>query len=217
MNCELVNQKIETLTLAEVATVLPTIQAHLETCETCQHNYQQQLAYLQLMRTVKTPDLHPAAASKMLRTAGEQKQTTKPSATFIQGFIAASVLAISILGTYTVFTNNEQTNELVVTTTESNENNNVIDTEVVLVINSPTDISGADLDLVLPEEVTIVGLENIQQLSWPVDLKKGVNTLELPIRVNMNKALEQPLSIIATLYHEANERNFEIDIGMTKS
>lgn len=215
MTCELVNQKIEALTLTDIATVLPTMKAHLLMCKTCQHNYQQQLAYLETMRAIETPDLHPTTASNMLQIAREHKKTAKPRSTFIQGFIAASVLAISILGTYSTLTKNEQTNELVAKT--ETEQSNIIDTEVVLVINSPADISGADLDLLLPDEVTIVGLENIQQLSWPVDLKKGVNTLELPIRVNMDKSLEQPLSIMATLYHEADERNFEINIDVTKS
>ena len=163
------------------------------------------------MHSLVTPDLHPAFAAKALKKVS---QTNKPAVnvSFLQGFIAASVLAVSVLGTYTAFNNNEQAVQLVATQQAS-----VISTEATLVIYAPEDLNDADLDLILPEQVAIVGFDNIQQLSWPVDLKKGSNTLSLPIRVNMDKSLEQPLSIMATLYHEADERNFEININLTKS
>lgn len=150
----------------------------------------------------------------MLRKAREQgnKATTK-NVGFFQGFIAASVLAIAVLGTYNGLINDKQQPDLVSTTSTEEPFN----TEVVLVIYAPEDINDADLELMLPQQIAIEGFENIQQLSWPVDLKQGTNTLELPIRVNRDKSLEQPLSIMATLYHDANERNFEINIDLSQA
>ena len=212
MNCELVTNHIEALNLEE-AEQLTSLELgeHLQACEKCMNSYEEHLAYLKKMQAVKTPSLHPSTAAKMLREVGEaSEKKAKKGNSFVQGFIAASVLAISVIGTYTTITNTQQP-------IIAQQKQQFIDQNVTIVIHADTDFDDAELDLILPQQVAIAGFDNMQQLTWPVDLKAGANTLELPIRVNMDKALEQPLSIMATLYHEADERNFEIDINVNKS
>ncbi|MGJ8693031.1 MAG: anti-sigma factor family protein [Thalassotalea sp.] len=212
MNCEFVKNYIEALALedTEKETSLE-ISEHLQACEICMNEYQRHLAYLTKMQAMPTPSLHPTTAAKMLREAVEKGQRApKKVNSFVQGFIAASVLAIAVMGTYSILQQDEQ--PILVQQVEPE----YIDQNVTIVIHANEDFEDAELDLVLPERVAIAGFDNIQQLTWPVDLKAGANTLELPIRVNMDKSLEQPLSIMATLYHNADERNFEIDIDLNK-
>lgn len=213
MNCELINHQIEQLSKEDLTKPLDSeIEAHIQQCDACMNSYQRHLAYLKKMQQVQTPSLHPSTAAKMLREAREQNNATqKPNNGFLQGFIAASVLAVSVLGTVNLLDKPDA--PLLV----DNQSTEYIDKNVTIVIHSKNELHDAELDLILPQQVAIAGFDNIQQLTWPVDLKAGANTLELPIRVNMDKALEQPLSIMATLYHEESERNFEVDIELNKS
>ena len=214
MNCEIVNNQIDELSLSDLNNISDELTAHLKQCAACKAQYQAHQTYLQRIQAINTPDLQPAVAAIMLRKAKQQgNKTTTKNVGFLQGFIAASILAISVLGTYNGFFGNNLQFDLV----EKKLTNEPFSTEVVLVIYAPEDINDADLELMLPQHIAIAGFENIQQLSWPVDLKQGTNTLELPIRVNRDKSLEQPLSIMATLYHDANERNFEINIDLSQA
>lgn len=210
MNCEQIKNSIEQLNIEDIESKPEVINQHISNCKNCLTEYQQHFVYLKAMQNNVTPDLHPAKAASMLANASQETKATNVG--FLQGFIAASVLAISVLGTYTAINKDDTAIQVV-----STQQTDVISTEATIVLYAPEDLHDADLDLILPEQIAIVGFDNIQQLSWPVDLKKGSNTLSLPIRVNMDKSLEQPLSIMATLYHEENERNFKIDINLSKS
>lgn len=211
MNCTLINQQIEQLSVNDVKTPLyAELDSHLQQCDSCMQRYQAHQAYLVKMQTLTTPELHPSTAANMLRKARQQgEQNKRVNNGFMQGFIAASILAVSVLGTMHLF-NQTEDNTIVVKNNEAT----YIDENVTIVIHANSDLYNAELDLILPQQVAIAGFENIQQLTWPVDLKKGANTLELPIRVNMDKSLEQPLSIMATLYHEESVKDFEIDLEL---
>lgn len=212
MKCEHITHQIEQLNLDDINKPLATeISTRIKECDVCMNQYQRHLAYLHKMQAAPTPSLHPSAAAKMLKEAsllGEKK--SKKDNGFIKGFIAASVLALSVFGTYTTI---NQDDALVVKQSQIE----FIDKNVTIIIHSKTEIYDAELDLILPQEVAIAGFENIHELTWPVDLKKGANILELPVRVHRNNESQQPLSILATLYHESDERNFEFNIDLTKS
>jgi hypothetical protein len=213
MNCEQMTNTIESLNIRSIKNGLSAeCHEHIQQCDTCQESYQEHTAYLTQMQGLPTPDLSASAASVMLRNVRLQstKQKIKPARTnFMQGFIAASILSLSVFGSWSTW-NNLAGDQVVAVPS-------FITTEVVLVINAPEDIYDADLNIVLPQQVALVGYEDVPELTWPVDLKKGVNTLSLPIRVNTDKQLTQPFSIMAKLYHYSDEREFEIKVDLSKT
>lgn len=220
MNCKLVNNTIEALNLADFTSGLDNqLTTHIKTCEACEKALQAQHLYLKKMSQIKAPEFSESEASAILnhvvnsaRTHNiDTGKTAKNDSGFLQGFIAASVLAISVFGAWNIFNSSPEQAPLIAEVAPE-----YFTTEVVLVINAPEDMYDADLNLILPQQIALEGYDNIHDLSWPVDLKAGTNTLSLPIRVNKNKGIEQPLSIMATLYHYAEEREFEIKVDVEK-
>ncbi|XPF95770.1 hypothetical protein ACM9HF_07065 [Colwellia sp. RE-S-Sl-9] len=219
MNCKRVNNTIETLNLADFTSGLDSqLTTHIKTCEACEKALQTQHLYLKKMSQIQAPEFSESEASAMLshvvNSARNNIDTNKPAKNdsgFLRGFIAASVLAISVFGAWNIFNTSPEQAPLIADAAPE-----YFTTEVVLVINAPEDMYDADLNLVLPQQIALEGYDNIQDLSWPVDLKAGTNTLSLPIRVNKNKGIEQPISIMATLYHYAEEREFEITVDLEK-
>jgi len=215
MNCELVNKNIDELTIVDLNQPIESnLKTHVDSCESCQHALQQQLAYLHRVSTIETPELSAQSAQAMLNKVTHKNTTHENhNSGFLQGFIAASVLAVSIFGAWNVFTQSPEISPLYAI---ENTQQEFLTTEVTLVINVPEDMYDADLNISLPQHIALEGYDDIQELTWPVDLKAGVNTLSLPIRVNKHLSNGKPLSIMAKLYHYAEEREFEIKVDIDK-
>jgi hypothetical protein len=213
MNCEQLTDYIRELSIHTARNALSAeYNEHIEQCDNCYESYQQQKAYLTKMQTLQTPDLSPTAASVMLRNVRLQSTERKvhlPRANFMHGFIAASILALSVFGTWSTWHNDRSDQEVVALP-------NFVTTEVFLVINVPEDIYDADLKVVLPQQVSLVGYEDMAEITWPVDLKQGTNTLSLPIKVNTDQQLVRPFSIVAKIYHYTEEREFKIEVDLSK-
>lgn len=217
MNCALVNKNINELNIEDfakgVANILSTeCKNHIKSCEACESALQNHHNYLMTLSQIKTPEFTELEATAMLNKVVSNANTSQPVANnsgFLQGFIAASILAVSIFGAWNVFNVSTLKSPQIVSTAPD-----YYTTEVVLVIDAPEDMYDADLNLVLPQQLALEGYENIQELSWPVDLKAGTNTLTLPIRVNKHQSVEQQLSIMAKLYHYAEEHEFEIKVNL---
>jgi hypothetical protein len=223
MNCELVNKAINELTVDDFESgrdnvLNESLKAHIKSCSTCEKALQEHHSYVSKLSQLSIPEFSETEATAMLnkvvRNANQTNnvdidKSAKNDNSFLQGFIAASVLALSIFGVWNILTPASEQQSLVVSTTPE-----YFTTEVVLVIDAPEDMYDADLNIVLPQQLALEGYDNIQDLSWPVDLKAGTNTLTLPIRINKNQNLEQPLSIMAKLYHYAEEREFEIKVNV---
>lgn len=215
MNCELVNKHIDELTLEDftsgISNVLPNeCLLHIQSCKACESALQNHHAYLTKLSNIEVPEFSEAEATAMLQRVAANASSQQPvqkNSGFLQGFIAASVLAMSIFGAWNVFNYSADQAPQVVSVEPE-----YFTTEVVLVINAPEDMYDADLNITLPQQIALEGYDNIQDLSWPVDLKAGANTLSLPIRVNKN--LNQQLSIMAKLYHYDEEREFEIKVNV---
>jgi len=218
MNCKEINDHIETLTLATLSSGISSeLKQHIEQCANCKEALQIHHAYLLKMSGVSAPELTPELTDKKASSMLNQfsRSENKNNGSFLQGFIAASVLAISVLGAWTLF-NPDIQQAPTITQHNTQKADHFFTTEVVLIIHAPEDMHDADLNLVLPQQIALEGYSNIQELSWAVDLKAGANTLSLPIRVNQHPGIEQPLSIMAKLYHYAEEREFEIKVDIEK-
>lgn len=220
MNCKLVNKAIDELNINDFASGLDSVlnnalKNHIESCDECLKALQTHHSYTVKMSKIITPEFSEIEATAMLDKVANKSNnfdSTKPAQNnsgFLQGFIAASVLAVSIFGAWNVFNTSPEQAPLVVSAEPE-----YFTTEVVLIIDAPEDMYDADLNIILPQQIALEGYDNIHDLSWPVDLKAGTNTLSLPIRVNKNQNLEQPLSIMAKLYHYADERQFEIKVNV---
>lgn len=237
MNCKLVNKNIEALTLANITAIMnidtnssndtecnnSELKAHIKTCSACEKAFQEHYAYVNKMSHIQTPEFSENDASAMLSKfthsfdskVSSHNKPAKNDSSFWQGFIAASVVALSVFGAWNVFNYTDEQTPLIAQN-KINAAPEYFTTEVVLVINAPEDMYDADLNIILPQQIALEGYDNLQELSWAVDLKAGVNTLSLPIRVNKHKGIEQPLSIMAKLYHYAEERDFEIKVDVEK-
>lgn len=229
MNCKIVNNKIEDFTLDDFIVGSSIVNEHdlnkhINSCSSCKKTLQEHHTYLVKLSNIQTPELSDNDATAMLNKFISNKEVNlttpaKSDNSFLQGFIAASVLALSIFGAWNVF---NFTGEQAPVIAQQNILDNThtapefFTTEVVLIINAPEDMYDADLNIVLPQQIALEGYDNLQELNWAVDLKAGANTLSLPIRVNKHQAVEQPLSIMAKLYHYAEEREFEIKVDVEK-
>lgn len=219
MNCKRIINNIEALTLADITAGFDSgskFKMHIETCSVCKKALQEHHVYLSKMSHIQTLEFSEGDAAVMLsKLTHSTVKPTKNDNSFLQGFIAASVLALSVFSAWNVF---NYTSEQAPIIAQNNVNTapDYFTTEVVLVINAPEDMYDADLNIVLPQQIVLEGYDNLQELNWSVDLKAGVNTLSLPIRVNKHQAIGQPLSIMAKLYHYAEEREFEIKVNIEK-
>ena len=184
--------------------------AHTKGCEACRIQWQSHQHYLSVMRTAQVPDMNSARAASMLRRVAAQgesafKNTKQP---FVQGFIAASVLAVAlVLGVGSFDETSSETMALVASEYDWSQ-------EVTIAINVPRDMDGAQLVLRLPADISIQGYEYLSQVQWPVDLKQGRNTIVLPVSVDDFAEFANEVILSASLIYENTQKDFELNVNV---
>lgn len=184
--------------------------SHLESCSQCQLDLQEHRAYLKCMAEFKTPRLDSGRAANMLRLAAiqgeqlEQKRVRKSS--FIQGFVAASVMALAVSFGVQQFNHEPQASQAYVA------NYGVNAQEIALVINAPFDMNGAELVLSLPADVSIQGQEHLATVTWSVDLSEGANRIVLPVQFEPFAEFAEELMLTASLRYQDGRKDFQVDL-----
>lgn len=180
------------------------LEEHLIYCECCQATQVASLEYRKQLQAFKAPKLSPSSAARLLkhaRTKNEHRQQSKSS--FVYGFVAASMLAFAIIISSSIFTEKQPANIVGLLDWEK---------EISLVINVPNDMNGAKLVLNLPSDISIQGLEHLSTVEWMVNLKKGSNTITLPIQVEPYAGYTENVQVAASLIYKNNKKDFSLDL-----
>lgn len=189
---------------------------HLAGCASCQRELQDHKDYLQSMASFETPKLDSGRAANLLRNAALQGQLEASAkdrkSSFVQGFIAASVMALAVSFGIKQF-NGQQA----VTDQTYVANYGVDAQEIALVINAPFDMDGAQLILNLPADVSIQGQEHLATVEWAVDLKKGSNRIVLPVQFEPFAEFAEELMLSASLIYQDGQKDFEVDLTQDAS
>ena len=189
------------------------IQEHIAYCEHCRIQKNAYATYREQMRTFKGPTFEPGHAAKILQRArrlGEQQQQKtqhRQNHSFIYGFAAASVLAFAIMIGGDFFTTEKSSTAIV----------GVIDweQEISLVIRVPNDMNNATLVLNLPPDISIQGLEHLSEIEWMVNLKKGNNTITLPIKIEPYASYVEKIQLAASIIYKNDKKDFALNLNLT--
>lgn len=182
--------------------------SHIEGCQQCQAEYQRHQEYLALLSSVDDEEvLSDTEVDVMVKSAIRKASLPSIDWSFWKGFAAASLFAIGLLGLLT-FNGIEpsQTNRFV--------SNQVLDTEVTLVIDAPTDIYNAEFTIELPERMALQGYDEFDELNWVLDFTQGKNAIRLPLQIAAGIDLSKPLMIKAVLDSGDSQKTFELFIDL---
>lgn len=186
--------------------------SHIEHCEHCQQAIAEHKDYLFKMQRFTVPEPNAGTYARLLRNArlesDHSDQGSQRRHSFLQGFAAASVLAVALFSVNSVWSPNTAS------PLETVQIENWVEQEITVVINVPVDLSGALLALEMPDELRLQGYSDIDLLSWQVDLKKGANTLTLPITVQPGTDLTQPFFITATVEYQNQYKGFQLPVEL---
>lgn len=182
------------------------LEEHFTYCECCQMTKASSLEYRKRIQAFKAPTLDPSSAAKLLRHAREtNKHQQQATSSFIYGFIAASVLAVAVMVSTHIFTDVQPTDIVSVFDWEK---------EISLVINVPNDMNDTKLILNLPPDISIQGLEHLSTVEWMINLKKGSNTITLPIQIEPYASYAEDVRLAASLIYKDDKKDFSLDLTL---
>lgn len=216
MNCEDTLLQLDEFCREELsAEATLALRTHVDQCTLCHTVVVEHREYLQRLVSFEAPAPAPGTSARLLRQAREiaesRQQRAGRQSSFVQGFVAASVIAVALFGGFLYLQDDRQQGldplwaEWVQPWEEQ---------EVTVVINVPVDLPGAQLALQMPEELRLRGYSELDRLSWQVDLKKGANTLTLPITVQPGTDLTQPIYISAELGYHNKYKGFQLPVEL---
>lgn len=180
--------------------------AHTESCASCSLQWREHQQYLAIMAGVNEPDINPKVAAILLRTAAKPALVKQP---FVQGFMAASVLAVAVLIGVAGFNANSPNSAPLATLGSDGWSQ-----DVTIAITVPHDMDGAQLVLRLPDDISIEGYEYLSQVQWPVSLKQGRNTIVLPVSVDDFAQYAEQMVLSASLIYNNVKKDFELDLNL---
>ncbi|PCJ15824.1 MAG: hypothetical protein COB04_12645 [Gammaproteobacteria bacterium] len=205
MNCTIPQQQIEDYAdklLTQKENML--FSSHLSDCETCQQSLVEHQAYLAKIRQLQAPQAAPEMVTRLIGFPRERNKQSPNS--FWQGFVAASILAVMVIGSYLVVESDPVHTSMMVSI---GSNIQAVD----IAINAPSDMSEVTLSISLPDQLEVEGYGDTRQLIWTVDLIEGANQLTLPIRFIAGQTLSKPTVINVVMLHEEKERDFQIEVN----
>jgi len=191
------------------------LQTHVDQCSLCHTVVVEHREYLQRMVKFEAPTPATGTNARLLRQAREIAESRQVRAgrqsSFMQGFAAASVMAMALFGSFLVLQDDGEQNldPMLAEWIQPWEAQ-----EVTVVINVPVDLPGAQLALQMPAELRLQGYNELDRLSWQVDLKKGANTLTLPITVQPGTDLTQPIFISAEVGYQNQYKGFQLPVEL---
>lgn len=216
MNCQDTLLQLDAFCYDELPTDQAlALQAHVDQCAECRQVVLEHREYLQRMVQFKAPEPTPGTNARLLHQARQIAESRQVRAgrhsSFVQGFAAASVMAVALFGGY-LYQQQDTGETLDPLLAEWAQP--WVEQEVTVVINVPVDLPGAQLALEMPEQMRLHGYAEMDRLSWQVDLKKGANTLTLPITVQPGTDLTQPIFISATVGYQNQYKGFQLPVEL---
>ncbi len=183
------------------------IDTHMRHCRDCRAAVADELRLRVALRTLVAPQPRPGFAARALRAARRTNRAGLLSARqrwFGVGFASAMAATVAVwsglmvLGPHTPVA------------AKLNLALNQVRT-VGLVIDSPEDIAGVEVSMLVPENVELIGYPGRRHLSWTTHLQKGRNVLSVPVIATGEGDNEMRVS----LFHDRKTRSFRVQFGVT--
>jgi len=178
MNCETCYQQLDDFldgVLDEAA--YSAVEEHRASCSACQRDYQQAVALQAKLQQFVVPPPRPGFEQRMFAQLGA-KTGPKRSLHWFPASIGGAIAAMLVMW-LSVFFQVEHTDEGLQQLTIEID---TLQTKTVqLVFNSPGDFKQAMFVIELPENLELLGYPGDRVLSWTSPLKKGRNSLALPL------------------------------------
>ena len=178
-NCEEISARLATT--ADFADALDERRniEHLASCEDCQ----KALLATQVLRAERIGNVPPASSDAILRllhaVQTDARVRQKPVRAFWSGLGigAAAVTAVALLVFSPIAKQPVDTRHSVPVVTLA-----ILEPQdISIAINSPETMQGAEMHVMLRGAIDLAGYEGQRDLTWPVDLERGVNELTLPV------------------------------------
>ncbi len=152
---------------------------HLAGCEDCQ----QALRAAEALRAEQAANVPPASSDAILRILraahSDVLARRRPMGAFWGGLgVGAAAVATAALLLYSPIAQQpgDAANNVPVVTLAIMEPQ-----DISIAINSPESMQGAEMHVMLRGAIDLAGYEGQRDLTWPVDLERGVNELTLPV------------------------------------
>ncbi|MDF1692682.1 MAG: hypothetical protein P1U47_09930 [Zhongshania sp.] len=203
--------------------------AHVATCRACSARLERHQQYLAVMKAARAPALESRRAATMVRLAASQSRLDQQRhrGMLLNTALAASLVAIAVIVGWRElplepsFPSAVQSmSPRVVELGEKLPNAAYLADEwawqknVTIVINVPEDMENARLVFNLPADVSLRGQEQLSQIDWSVSLKKGSNTIVLPLNVDSFAEFAGSVTLAASLIYIESKKDFELDIDL---
>lgn len=180
---------------------------HKAQCSACSQSLQQHMDYLTLLSSWQEPELQEATKRRILskletqtlhRNSRGRNQTLMG---FASGFAAASLFAVGLFVSGQFLAEPSDLASLI-------EQDPIYSQEITLVINVPSDMPNAELKLSLPAELSVVGEEYLSNITVPVSLKQGRNSIVIPVQLEEFAIYANDVIVDASLIYKNSKTDF---------
>ena len=177
---------------------------HLAHCEDCSSAWYA----MQKLRSVRSETVQPYRAGLFADTmamATNQPVRRTGSSRFWLGVGAGGTLAAGLAWVLVVFAPAIQPlSEQPALTVALHETRNVD-----IAINSPKDVKGAQIRVLLSGAIALAGFESAQEVQWQTDLDRGINMLSLPVTM---QALSGGQLLVEVVYADGR-KTFVVELN----
>lgn len=216
MKCHRIQELLDELLEEQLpASTRHKLHQHLQYCSACTAALAEHREYKNQLAQLSIPEPDPGYYAFLLREtrmqSEQQIQRNTAQRYRLQGFAAAAALALGIL----TLINLGQPNISTSAGTEFlAQQAKPLAEEITVLIDVPADMLGARLALNFPAELTLEGYDDGQQLSWHVDLKKGVNSITLPVVASDSYTHGQTLLVAAQIEYNNKTKQFQLPVEL---
>ena len=176
--------------------------AHLADCQDCQAELRQLQGLRHALRSLPVPAPSPGFTDNLLGQVRQQQKQRERRKRALPLAMAASLLLSAGLLMFQAGKGPVELESISLAVDDTRQ--------VSLVFNAPADFKQVTLQLSLNGNIELAGYVGQRELEWQSSLKKGQNTLVLPIRATGRGQGE----LVARILHGDKVRHFRIPFNM---
>jgi len=188
--------------------VLQRMESHLQQCEQCRAELQHARNIQAALQQQTDISMRPGFAQQAFKHAARvNRQAKKSHHWFAAGFgsaLAAGVVLAVLLGPMRTLLIPQASVNAISMSVQEEKNLRVV-------FQSPEDIQGVELELVLTDGLELAGRPGKRNLRWKTDLKAGKNRLVIPVRA-LRSGSE---ALLARMRNNGQEKEFRITLDIS--
>lgn len=178
---------------------------HLAGCADCKSELNQIQELRHALRTLPVPAPSPDFSRRVLAKARQSQQRRQRLLGGLATALAASLVMWIGVALFQPGSNSPGVDTIVMGISETRD--------VKLVFNAPENFKQVTLQLELSGNIELVGFTGRRNIEWQTALKKGANTLVLPITATGHGQAE----VVARIKHQGKIRTFRIPLKVHNS